>query len=197
MIKSWRKGWGYEVPFYFVQLANFQKPNDNPGDDDWARLREAQTMALSLPKTGMALAIDIGEAGSIHPTNKQEVGRRQALNALKQVYGEKDLVFSVPMYAEMEKKDQAIVIKFKYVGSRLKVKGDKLLGFTIAGADGKFVWADAKIQGDTVLVSSAAVAKPVAVRYAWSINPAGANLYNNEGLPASPFRTDDWPKVPK
>ena len=195
MITDWRKHWGQgDFPFFFVQLANFMGRKEQPADSAWAELREAQTMTLSLPKTGMAVIIDIGEAADIHPKNKQDVGGRLALAALATVYG-KDVVYSGPMYESMKVEGDKVRLKFKHVGGGLVAKGaDKLTGFAIAGEDKKFVWADAKIDGDAVVVSSKDVAKPVAVRYAWADNPE-CNLYNKAGLPASPFRTDDFQMV--
>ena len=193
MIRSWREAWGEgDFPFLFVQLANF-----NAKTDRWPELREAQTMALSLPHTGMALAVDIGEAEDIHPKNKQEVGRRLALAARALVYGEK-LVYSGPLYRSMEIKGNKCYVSFDHLGDGLMIRGgDTLAGFVIAGEDRKFVPAKAEIEGGRVAVWSDEVAKPVAVRYAWEDNPEGANLYNRVGgeavLPASPFRTDDWP----
>ena len=180
--------------FYFVQLANFMETVDVPTGSEWAELREAQTMTLSLPKTGMAVIIDIGEADDIHPGNKQEVGRRLALGALNVVY-DKDLIHSGPLYDSMVIEKRKIRLRFKHTGSGLVSKGgEPLKGFAIAGKDKKFVWADARIKGDEIEVSSHDVFNPVAVRYAWAYNPV-CNLYNKEGLPASPFRTDDWPGV--
>ena len=194
MIEDWRKIWGYDLSFYFVQLANFTATKPEPEDSDWAELREAQNMALKLKKTGVALAIDIGEAKDIHPKNKQEVGRRLALNALAKDYG-KDVDYLGPMYKSMAVKGNEIAIKFSGTDDGLVAKGgEPLKGFAIAGADKKFVWADAKIKGGKVVVSSPQVAKPVAVRYAWAHNPV-CNLFNGAGLPASPFRTDTWPGV--
>jgi sialate O-acetylesterase len=165
-----------------------------PVDDAWAELREAQLMTLSLPKTGMAVAIDIGEANDIHPKNKQDVGLRLALAAMKVAYG-RNLVHSGPIYKSMKVEGNKIRLWFDNVGSGLVAKGDGVLkGFAIAGEDRKFVWAEAKIEGNTVVVWSEKVPKPVAVRYGWSCNPV-CNLYNAEGLPASPFRTDDWPGI--
>ncbi len=193
MIKNWRKDWGEgDFPFLYVQLANWA-PSPPEYNDTWAELREAQTMTLSLKNTGMALAIDIGDTGSIHPTNKQEVGRRLALNALAIAYGKK-LVYSGPIYRAMEPEYGTIVLVFDHLGGGLVAKDGDLKGFTIAGADRKFVPAQAKIVGNTVVVSSPEVKDPVAVRYSWKINPGG-NLYNKADLPASPFRTDDWPGV--
>jgi len=194
MIKCWRKAWGKEFPFLFVQLANFMEAKPEPVDDAWAELREAQLMTLSLPKTGMAVAIDIGEANDIHPKNKQDVGLRLALAAMKVAYG-RNLVHSGPIYKSMKVEGNKIRLWFDNVGSGLVAKGDGVLkGFAIAGEDRKFVWAEAKIEGNTVVVWSEKVPKPVAVRYGWSCNPV-CNLYNAEGLPASPFRTDDWPGI--
>jgi sialate O-acetylesterase len=205
LVNSWRELFNPDLAFYWVQLANFQKPNDNPaGGDGWARLREAQSKALEIPGTGMAVIIDIGEAGDIHPRNKQDVGDRLARFALHQTYEKKDIVPSGPLYKSHEVDGNAIRITFDHVGSGLmvgkksglapteEVKDGKLARFAIAGEDQQWHWADAKIDGNTVVVSSPAVSKPVAVRYAFSMNPEGANLYNKEGLPASPFRTDNW-----
>ena len=195
MIKCWRNNWRQgNFPFLFVQLANFRAVNSEPSESDWAELREAQLMTLALSNTGMAVIIDIGEADNIHPRNKQDVGRRLALWALGKTYGKK-LVYSGPVYKSMKVEGDKIILNFEHVGSGLVAKGDEpLKGFAIAGAEKKFVWADAKIDGDTVVVGSSEVSGPVAVRYAWADNPV-CNLYNKEGLPASPFRTDDWPGI--
>jgi sialate O-acetylesterase len=197
MIKDWRKHWEYpDMPFVFVQLANFMKPPEQPGESAWAELREAQSMALSLPRTGMAVTIDIGQADDIHPINKQDVGKRLALAALKVAYGQ-DIVFSGPVYREMILAGEQVILSFEHVGGGLKAKNryGYLNGFAIAGADRIFHWARAHIQGDKVFVYSEQVRQPVAVRYGWADNPDDVNLYNAEGLPASPFRTDDWPGV--
>jgi len=195
MIKSWWKTWPQGgFPFLFVQLANYMQTKDEPGESAWAELREAQLMALDLPDAGMAVAIDIGEAGDIHPKNKQDVGKRLALWALANIHS-KNVVCSGPLYKSMEKKDNKIILRFDHVGGGLAAKdGGPLKGFAIAGQDHKFVWADARIAGDTVVVSSDKLAEPVAVRYAWADNPV-CNLYNKAGLPTSPFRTDAWPGV--
>jgi sialate O-acetylesterase len=195
LIKDWRRVWRQgDFPFLFVQLANFRKVMDKPKQSNWAELREAQLMTLALPKTAMAVAIDIGEADDIHPANKQEVGRRLALGAMEVAY-DKDLVHSGPLYDSMVVEGEKIRLRFKHTGSGLVANGgEPLKGFAIAGEDKKFVWADARIEGDEVEVSSRDVRNPVAVRYAWADNPV-CNLYNKEGLPASPFRTDDWPGV--
>ena len=198
MIKDWRKMWhNRKMPFAFVQLANYWNSHEKPAEPApsmWAELREAQTMTLSLPKTGMAVIADIGESKDIHPKNKQDVGARLSLWALAKVYRLEDVgEYSGPMYDEMEVEDGEIEIEFKH-GEGLVAKGGTLKGFEIAGADQKFVWADAKLDGDEVVVSSPSVAKPVAVRYAWSDDPE-VTLFNAAGLPASPFRTDTWPGV--
>jgi sialate O-acetylesterase len=193
MIKDWRNKWGYEFPFFWVQLANFMKADGLPTSSDWAELREAQSLTLSLPQTGQAVIIDIGEADDIHPRNKQDVGLRLALAAEKVVYG-KDIVYSGPVYETMKKENSKIILSFTNTGGGLMAK-DKygyLRGFTIAGADQIFVWAKAMIEGNKVIVFSDTIADPVAVRYAWGNNPDDANFYNKEGLPASPFRTDNW-----
>ncbi len=195
MIKSWRKSWGQgDFPFLFVQLANFMAVKDEPVDSAWAELREAQTMTLGLKNTGMAVIIDIGEANNIHPKNKQDVGKRLALWTLAKTYG-RNIVYSGPLYKSCKVDGNKMVLSFDHVGGGLVAKdGEALKGFAIAGSDKKFVWADAKIEGNTVVVSSEQVAEPVAVRYAWADNPI-CNLYNKEMLPASPFRTDEWPGV--
>ncbi len=191
MITSWRTHWGQgNFPFYFVQLANWRQVRDEPVDSDWAELREAQLLTLSLPNTGMAVAIDIGDADDIHPKNKQEVGRRLALNALAQTY-EKEVVYSGPIYRAMSVEGDKIRLQFDHVADGLVSKGGVLTGFAIAGADSQFVWAQAQIDGESVIVSSPKIKNPLAVRYAWADNPL-CNLYNSAGLPASPFRTDDW-----
>jgi sialate O-acetylesterase len=194
LINDWRKQWDNpEMPFLFVQLANFMQVDRKPVDSDWARLREAQTMTLSLPKTGQAVIIDIGDADDIHPTNKQDVGKRLALAALKISY-DKDIVYSGPMYKSMKVDGSLIRLDFDHMGSGMVAK-DKygyLKGFAIAGADKVFHWAKARFDGNQILVYSPEVPNPVAVRYAWGNNPEDANLYNKEELPASPFRTDNW-----
>lgn len=192
MIKNWRDDWGQgDFPFYFVQLANFTESKSQPSDDSWAELREAQNMALKLPNTGVAITIDIGNAKDIHPRNKQDVGKRLALNALAKTY-KKNIPYSGPMYKSMKIESDKIIIAFDHIEGGLKTKDDlKLKGFAIAGSDKKFVWAKAKIEGDKVEVWSSKIKNPVAVRYAWEANPV-SNLYNEVDLPASPFRTDDW-----
>lgn len=196
MIQDWRLHWGQgDFPFLFVQLANFTAPPAEPGESEWAELREAQSMALALPHTGMAVAIDVGEANDIHPKNKQEVGHRLALAARAVAYGQ-DVVYSGPLYQSMAVEGSSIRLWFRHLGGGLATQGgEPLKGFAIAGEDKKFVWAEARIEGETVVVHSDQVPKPVAVRYAWANNPEGCNLCNRAGLPASPFRTDDWPGV--
>jgi len=193
MIRDWRKRFGQgEFPFLFVQLANFMAVKDQPQPSAWAELRESQTKTLSLPRTGMAVIIDIGDEKDIHPRNKKDVGERLALWARANVYGEK-IVYSGPLYKSFAVEGDKIRVKFDHAGGGLIAKdGAELKRFAIAGEDQKFVWAKAEIDGDSVLVSAAGVEKPAAVRYAWADNPDGCNFYNKEGLPASPFRTDDW-----
>jgi len=192
LITNWRQKWNQgDFPFLYVQLANFMEAKDQPSESGWAALRDAQLETLSVPNTGMAVTIDIGEWNDIHPLNKKDVGRRLALAARKLAYGDKNIVHSGPIYESMKIKGGKIVIIFKNVGSGLIAKGGDLKHFAIAGPDKKFVWAKAKIKGKKVIVWSDEVAEPIAVRYAWADNPEGANLYNKEGLPASPFRTDD------
>ena len=197
MIGTWRKAWGREpgeFPFLIVQLANFTEPAKEPGDSDWAELREAQAMTAAMPHNGLALAIDIGEAKDIHPKNKQEVGRRLALVALHDVYGKSDVAHAGPVYESMKVEGDAVRLRFKHAEG-LRAKGDALKGFAVAGEDRKWHWAEAKVEGNEVVVRSAEVKNPVAVRYAWANNPDQANLYNAAGLPAAPFRTDDWKGV--
>ena len=194
MIKGWREAWGQgEFPFFFVQLPNYQRPDIGPRDASWAVVRESQAAALAVPNTGMAVTIDTALKGSLHPRNKRPVGERLALCALATVYG-KDVVYRGPTYDRREIDGAKVRVHFRHVGGGLVVKGDTLKGFAIAGEDKKWVWADAKIDGDTVIVRSDKVAEPVAVRYAWGLNPP-CSLYNKEGLPAAPFRTDSWPVV--
>jgi sialate O-acetylesterase len=193
MIHDWRKHWEIgEFPFVYVQLANFMAPSDHPTNSEWAELREAQTMALTLPNTAMAVTIDIGEALDIHPKNKLDVGKRLALGAMKVAYKE-NIVHSGPLYSHMKLEGNSISLYFHHIGSGLHIKnGTELKEFTIAGADQKFLKATAIVDGNTIVVKSVEITAPVAVRYAWADNPVNANLYNKEGLPASPFRTDSW-----
>lgn len=191
MITDWRSRFGVGTfPFLVVQLANYGGNPAQPSESGWAELREAQLMtAEQLPKTGLATAVDIGDPGNIHPTNKQEVGRRLALNAEAIAYGQK-VEYSGPLYQSMTVEGSTIRVHFTHVTGGLVNKApDKLQGFAIAGADGHFVWADAKIDGNTLVVSSPDVPAPTQVRYAWADSPT-TSLYNGAGLPASPFRTD-------
>ena len=191
MIRNWRSVWGYDFPFYFVQLPNWRPRQDQPGESDWAELREAQAMTLREPHTGMAITIDVGDGDDLHPRNKLDVGRRLATLALANVYG-KEIIPSGPLFDRFKVEGNKVRISFKY-GQGLKTSdGGPVKGFAIAGADRRFVWAEARIEGDTVVVSTPGIQKPVAVRYGWADNPL-VNLYNKAGLPASPFRTDDWP----
>ncbi|MCX6997099.1 MAG: sialate O-acetylesterase [Kiritimatiellaeota bacterium] len=219
LINGWRQTWGelsekraragvvpqHDLSFYFVQLANFQGPNQNPeGGDGWAKIRMAQFKSLQIPKTGMAVAIDVGAANDIHPRNKEDVGTRLARWALGNDYDQSRIVCSGPLYKGLKVEGDKLRLAFDYVGQGLmvgrqaghgpavEVKDGKLQRFAICGADRKWAWADAVIAGKTVLVSSTNVVQPVAVRYAYSMNPEGCNLYNKDGLPASPFRTDNW-----
>ncbi|MCX2486204.1 sialate O-acetylesterase [Pedobacter sp. MR2016-24] len=195
LINDWRTKFGRaKMPFLFVQLANFQAILPQPADATWAELREAQAMALRLPNTGMAVAIDIGETGDIHPKNKQDAGKRLALLALRKVYGQ-DVIDEGPVYQSYKIEGAKIRISFKPSVAALKTQdGKALTGFAIAGADRKFYWATAEISGNSIIVSSDQVKNPVAVRYAWANNPV-CNLINAAALPASPFRTDDWPGI--
>jgi sialate O-acetylesterase len=199
MIETWRKDWDQgDFPFYWVQLADFMAERSEPGDSAWAELREAQTMTQDrLPNTGQAVIIDTGEGSDIHPRNKLEVGRRLARWALARDY-DRDIVCQSPRYDSMEKDGDTIVVKLKDVGERLRtIDTNEVKGFAIAGRDRRWVTAEAKIiAADKVAVRSFAVAEPVAVRYAWADNPV-CNLYNDVGLPVTPFRTDDWPGVTK
>ncbi|WP_246228676.1 sialate O-acetylesterase [Paraflavitalea devenefica] len=195
LITDWRQRWQQgDCPFLFVQLANYMKTKPLPTESEWAELREAQTLTLSLPNTGMACIIDIGEANDIHPKNKQEVGRRLALIANKQVYKQAGIA-SGPVYTNFRKEGNRIRINFTNTGSGLSTRdGKEVTGFAIAGKDKKFYWAKAIIEGDHVILSSDKVAEPEAVRYAWADNPL-CNLVNSARLPAIPFRTDNWKEI--
>jgi len=195
MITDWRTKWNEgNFPFLFVQIANFKVANAEPVESDWAGLREAQSMALSLPATGMAVIIDIGDATDIHPTNKDDVGYRLSLAARKIAYGE-DQTYSGPTYKSMKIEGNKIILEFDNTGSGLfaKDKYGYLKGFAIAGSDKKYSWARATItSGNTITVENENILSPIAVRYGWADNPDDINLYNMEMLPASPFRTDNW-----
>ena len=206
LVKGWRKVFqNPDLAFYWVQLANYQRESREPaGGEGWAKIRAAQTRALDIPGTGMAVITDIGAANDIHPRNKQDVGWRLAQWALNQTYGRNKLVPSGPLYKSQEVDGDSIRLSFRHVGKGLmagrkngleptrELEGGKLEHFAIAGADRKWFWAEAAIDGDTVVVRSKDVPKPLAVRYAYTMNPARANLYNRDGLPAGPFRTDSW-----
>jgi len=195
MIRNWRSSWNEGTfPFYFVQLANWQAVKPDPGESEWAELREAQTMTLREPQTGMAVIIDIGDAKDIHPRNKADVGHRLALWALANTYNQK-VEYSGPLFSSFKIEGDKIRVKFTHTAGGLKTAdGGPVKGFAIAGEEHKFVWAEARIEGDEIVVSSSSITKPMAVRYAWADNPV-CNLYNKLDLPASPFRTDDWPGV--
>jgi sialate O-acetylesterase len=192
MIADWRQKWGQgDFPFLYIQLANFMEAKAQPTESGWAELQEAQLKTLTVDNTAMIVTIDIGVWNDIHPLNKEDVGKRLALAARNLAYGEKNLVYSGPIYESMEIKANKIVLSFEHVDGGLVAKGGELKHFAIAGADKNFVWANAKIKDDKVIVWNNEIKNPVAVRYAWADNPEGANLYNKKGLPASPFRTDD------
>lgn len=194
MIGTWREHWGQgDFPFFWVQLADFHKERDLPADSGWARLREAQTATLSLPNTGQAVIIDAGEGRDIHPRDKRVVGDRLARHALAKTYGVK-IASESPRFASMEIKDGAARLAFDHVsnGGLYAFDVAALKGFAVAGADRQFKWAEAKIQGrDKVVVSHPDIPEPVAVRYGWADNPV-LNLYDRNGLPVTPFRTDSW-----
>jgi sialate O-acetylesterase len=215
LIQDWRRQWGQgDIPFYFCQLANFSEKKDQPEESSWAELREAQTKALALPNTGMAVLIDIGEELDIHPRDKTGVSDRLARLALARNYG-REIAFEGPRYRSMTVEGDKVRVAFHQADGGLAAKplpetylvrsrfgetkplikplpDSELQGFAICGADRKWKWAQAKIEGDTVLVWSPEVAAPQAVRYAWAGNPT-CNLTSGAGLPASPFRTDDFP----
>ena len=194
LINNWREKWkNPSLPFIYVQLPGFMEMQYLPSESQWATMRESQLKTLSVPNTAMAVAIDLGEWNDIHPLNKKEVGERVALAARKLAYGEDQLVASGPLYQSSKIEGNKIILNFTNTGSGLMIKKDKedeLVYFAIAGADKKFVWAKAMIENYTVIVWSDEITQPMYVRYAWADNPDGANLYNKEGLPASPFRTD-------
>ncbi|MEQ9221378.1 MAG: sialate O-acetylesterase [Cyclobacteriaceae bacterium] len=194
MIQDWRTRWRQgDFPFLFVQLANYMARLDEPSDPDWARLRDAQTQTLELKNTGMAVAIDIGNEVDIHPRNKQDVGKRLWLAADKVAFGN-DVVHSGPVYESHQTREAEVIVTFNQVGSGLKAAGPQITGFAVAGKDRKYYWAEGEVIAENkISLTSDHVKEPVHVRYAWANNPA-CNLYNEEGLPAVPFRTDDWPQ---
>ena len=195
MIRNWRRDWSNDdLTFLCVQLAPFTAIKDQPGESDWAELREAQWLATkNLPQVGMAVITDVGDPKDIHPKQKQPVGARLALAARGIAYKEK-IEFSGPIYRRSEIKGDKMVLHFDHTGKGLEARDGELKGFAICGEDRKFVWTKAEIVRDTVVVSSSEVAKPVAVRYGWANCPV-VNLWNKDGLPASPFRTDDFPMI--
>ncbi len=185
LVQDWRKRWGEELPLAWVQLPNFGRDGEG-----WMLVREGMLKTLRLPKTGMAITVDIGETKDIHPKNKQDVGRRLAMWALGDVYGKKDIATSGPLPAGAKAQDSELAVSFTHAEGGLKAKGDELTGFEVAGKDGEWKPAKARIEGDQVIVSSPDVSKPAAVRYAWAPDPK-CNLYNGQGLPASPFRIEE------
>ena len=190
LIEDWRHLWGNPtLPFYFVQLAPTKAPQADPSGGQLPEMREAQAKALTIPNTGMAVTLDIGDEKDVHPRNKRDVGNRLARIALSKTYGKK-IEGSGPIFHDGSIEGGKIRIRFDHVGGGLVTKGGGLKRFAIAGEDRKFVWADAVIEGDQVVVSNKEVTRPAFIRYAWSENPMGANLFNAEGLPAAPFRTD-------
>lgn len=191
LIKDWRQQWKADsLPFFFVQLPGFMDVQYLPSESNWALLREAQRKTLSVAHTGMAIAIDLGEWNDVHPDRKKEVGDRLALLARKGVYGEQSLTASGPLPEQAKAEGNKVVIRFSHTGSGLITNdGQAPAQFAVAGEDGKFVWAHARIEKNTVIVWAEGVNKPIRVRYAWADNPDNPNLYNREGLPASPFET--------
>jgi sialate O-acetylesterase len=200
MINDWRNRWKDSFPFYFVQLTHWQAGGGTSqnGGSSWAELREAQQNTLRLSNTGMAVITDIGNTLDIHPRNKQDVGKRLALQALAKTYGMDNKSLS-PSYSSMSLKDGKAVLAFNniYGGLVVKNKYGYINGFEIAGADQQFHYAKAWLENGQVVVFSEKVSQPVAVRYCWSDDPNDVNLFNSEGLPAAPFRTDNWPRKTK
>lgn len=194
LINDWRAKWGYQFPFYWVQLANYMAKNKQPQDSEWASLREAQSLTLALPETGQAVITDIGDANDIHPQNKQDVGLRLALIALNKTYKANSITCSGPTFKAMNIIGDQISIEFDNVAEGLIVenKYGNIEGFSVAGTDKKFEWARAYLDGgNKIIVTCDNISNPVAVRYSWSNNP-DVNLFNSKGLPTAPFRTDDW-----
>jgi sialate O-acetylesterase len=197
MIGDWRKLFGQgDFPFYIVSLSAFMHHHDQPGDDAWAELREAQALtARNVKNSGLAVTIDAGDADNIHPKDKKVVGERLALCALARTYGKK-ISGAGPTFSSLEHFPGALKLHFSHTDGGLVVKGDKLEEFAVAGKDRQWHWADARLEGDSVIVYSPLVPDPVAARYAWQANPA-ATFYNGAGLPTVPFRTDNWPEITK
>jgi sialate O-acetylesterase len=198
LIRDWREHWQQgDFPFLFVQLPNFMQADSLPSQSTWAELREAQSQALVLPNTDMAVTIDVGEANDIHPKDKKTVGDRLALAALKVAFNQQGL-FSGPVFQQMSVNENKVVITFDQVGNGLHIndKYGYLKGFAVAGEDQRYYWAQTKLKSpNSVELFSPQVSQPVAVRYGWGNNPEDANLYNSAGLPAAPFRTDRWPGI--
>ncbi|OUJ74975.1 sialate O-acetylesterase [Hymenobacter crusticola] len=192
LINDWRKQMQKPaLPFIYAQLPNFMAVKKEPSESGWAALRDAQRRTLAVPNTGMAVLLDVGEWNDIHPLDKQTVGHRLALAAEKVAYAEKNVVASGPLYQSLQVNGNKVTLTFSSAGSGLVAKGDgELKYFAVAGADKKYVWANAKIEGNKVVVWSDQVANPVSVRYAWADNPEGTKLYNKEGLPASTFQAE-------
>jgi sialate O-acetylesterase len=195
MIQDWRRTWNNpQFAFHFVQLANFTARLPEPADSDWAELREAQMAALSLPRTGFAMAIDIGDANDIHPRNKREVGRRLALSALAKTYGQ-SITYSGPVFESVRLDGATARVRFRHAQGLRTSDGRPPTGFSIAGDDRRFVWAKAHIQGDEIVLQNPTGAPVAGIRYGWANNP-GVNVVNGAGLPMSPFRTDNWTRRP-
>jgi sialate O-acetylesterase len=195
LIEDWRVQWKQgNFPFLFVQLANFMEPKTEPSESNWAELRQAQLQTLAVPKTAMAVTIDLGEWNDIHPLNKKDVGLRLSLAAQRIAYGDKKVMYSGPLFKSMRVKGNKVIIKFSNTGSGLAALNNNVINhFAIAGKDKKFVWAKAKVRGSSLIVWNETITNPVIVRYAWADNPEGANLYNKQGLPASPFEASIEP----
>lgn len=193
LIADWRNKWGQgNLPFLYVQLPNFMEVNYSPSESNWAELRSSQLKALQMPNTAMVVTIDAGEWNDIHPLNKKVIGDRLALAAQHFAYGDHKTEYSGPIYKSVKIDGRKMILTFSHIGSGLELRdGEGLPYFAIAGADKKYVWAKVSIKGDEVIVWNETVAHPAYVRYAWADNPEGANLYNKDGLPASPFETGD------
>lgn len=191
LIRSWRALWQDEFPFLIVQLPNYGLPKPEPSESGWAELRDAQASALSVPGTGLAVTIDLGEATNVHPTDKKSVGQRLALVAERQAYG-LDVAASGPVFASLRADDASVRVAFAEAAGLAARDGGPVTGFAVAGADKKYAWAEGTVDGDGVVLRSPSVPQPLSVRYDWADSPNG-NLLNGAGLPARPFRTDDFP----